>query len=91
MPAIPSLSTVGLAAVTDGQDEDQQYPVVGLVDDAVVAGAHAPLIMPSDELLRASEAGLLGEQLNNHLDPTSCSSVQEGYSGCVPGHFREAI
>lgn len=38
------LEVVHLAAVTDGEDETRQYPVIDLVDDAVVAGdtRHSP-------------------------------------------------
>ena len=70
------LEVVHLAAVTDGEDETRQYPVIDLVDDAVVAGAHAPLTVPSDKLLGASWAGLLGKQLNNSLDPALRMAVQ---------------
>jgi hypothetical protein len=40
---------IDLAAATDGEDEDQQRPVIDLVDDAVVTGAYAPLAVPADE------------------------------------------
>lgn len=70
------LEVVHLAAVTDGEDETRQYPVIDLVDDAVVAGAHTPLALPANELLGSSWAGLLGKQLNDSLDPALRMAVQ---------------
>ena len=67
---LPLLSeAVHLAAVTNGEDEDHQYSIVDLVDDAVVASARTPLAMPANELLGAGWAGLLGKQLNDSLNP----------------------
>ena len=70
------LEVVHLAAVTDGEDETRQYPVLDLVDDAVVAGAHTPLALPANELLGSGWAGLLGKQLNDSLDPALRMAVQ---------------
>lgn len=67
---LPLLSeAVHLAAVTDGEHEDHQYPVIDFVDDAVVSSAYAPLTVPSDEFFGTCRARLLGKQLNNSLNP----------------------
>jgi len=47
-----SVALVDVAAVPDGDDEDEEHVVVDLVDDPVVAGAGAPLAVTADELLR---------------------------------------
>ena len=61
---LPLLSeAVHLAAVTNGEDENYQDSIIDFVNDAVVAGAHTPFTMPSNELLGASWAGLLSKQL----------------------------
>lgn len=67
---------VHLAAVTDGEDEDHQYPVIDLVDDAVVSSAYAPLTVPSDEFFGTCRARLLGKQLNDSLNPALRVTVQ---------------
>ncbi len=72
----PSLLAVDVAAVPNGEDQDQQHAVVNLVDDAVVAGAHTPLAPPSDELLRASGTRPAREQLNHRLNSEQCWAVQ---------------
>ena len=74
---LPLLSeAVHLATVANGEDENYQDSVVDLVDDAVVAGAHAPLTVPSDKLLGASWAGLLGKQFNDSLNPALSAAIQ---------------
>mgnify|MGYP000906570976 CR=1 FL=1 len=62
--------------MTNSEDEDHQYSIVDLVDDAVVASAHTPLAMPANELLGASRAGLLGKQLDDSLNPALRMAVQ---------------
>ena len=67
---------VHLTAVTNSEDKDHQDSVVDLVDDAVVAGAHTPLVLPANELLGSGWAGLLGKQLNDSLNPALRMAVQ---------------
>lgn len=67
---------VHLAAVTDGEDETRQYPVIYLVDDAVVSSAYAPLTVPSDEFFDNCRARLLGKQFNDSLNPALRMAIQ---------------
>lgn len=53
-----------------------QHLVIDLVDDAVVAGAHSPLTVPSDKLLGTSRAGFLGKQLNDSLNSALGAAIQ---------------
>ena len=71
-----SLSAIDLTAVVNSENEDHQHSVVDLVDDAVVAGAHAPLPVPSDEFFGTYRARLLGKQLNDSLNPALRVTVQ---------------
>ena len=48
---------VDLASVAHSNDEDDEPTVVDLVDDPVVASAHAPLASAADQLARPGRAG----------------------------------
>ena len=73
-----SAALVDVAAVSDGDDEDEENLVADLVDDAVVAGADPPLAVPTDELLGSARTRLVCKQLDGRLDaaPRGGSSLR---------------
>jgi hypothetical protein len=62
--------------VANCHDEDQEYVVVDLVDDAVVAGADPPFAVSAHTLLRAAGPWLFGEELDRCLDPSPRRGVE---------------
>lgn len=65
-----------VAAMPDGDDEDEQDIIVDLVDHPVVAGPDTPLAVPADEHLGAARPGLVRQQLDGRLDPAPCRRIQ---------------
>jgi|GEM_PF-2912558 len=75
-PATPLPSAVDLTAAPDRENEDNQNPVVDLVDDPVGARPHTPRTAPAHERRGSCRAGLLCEQLDDRLDPPSGVTIQ---------------
>ena len=67
---------IDVSAVADGDHQDEQDVVVDLVHDPVVAGAHTPLAVATDQLLGAVRTGFAGQQLKRCLDASLGSPVQ---------------
>lgn len=67
---------VDLAAVTDGDHEDEQDVVVDLVHDPVVTGTNTPFAIAANQLRDPTRARVAGQQLDRHLDPTPSNPVQ---------------
>lgn len=64
-------SLVDVAAVSELEDEDEQFVVVDLVNDAVVAGPDPPLARAADQAGRGRWPWVVGEQLECGLDPST--------------------
>ena len=56
--------------------EDDQYVIVDLVDDSVVAGTDPPLALSADQRLGPARPWLIGEELDGRLDPPSSGRLE---------------
>jgi hypothetical protein len=62
---------VDLPSVSDLEHENEQFIVVDLVDDAVVAGPDPPLASAADESGRGGGSRLVGEQIQRCLEASA--------------------
>lgn len=60
---------VDLAAMPDSDDEDEQDPVVDLINDAVITGAYPPFTATASEVGGSRGPWLLAEQVDGRLHP----------------------
>jgi len=63
-----SATFVDVAAVPNGDHQDDQHVVVDCVDDSVAAGTDPPIALSADQLLGPARPRLIGEKLDGRLD-----------------------
>ena len=69
--AVLGETSIDVAAVAHGEHQDEEDLVPDLVDDPVVTGAYAPLVVAANELLGTGGPRLLRQEFDRRLDAST--------------------